>query len=185
MNVPKRQIFRQSALQHYIRNREKDVLLRILPLPMAVFLWVLLSILFMAGLFAWSARIPTYVGGTGIVQSDKQDNNSTAVVFLPAGASPTIYVGAPARMQIGSLQVQGKVIQIETTILSPERARTQYQLQGNAAYLVTQPTLIASIRFTTKVPAALYAGSSLSAQIEVGSQRILSQLPWIGQLIGN
>ncbi|MBV9616935.1 MAG: hypothetical protein JO031_15890, partial [Ktedonobacteraceae bacterium] len=69
MHVPRRQIFRESAIQHYIQNREKDVLLRILPLPMAVFLWVLLSIFLMAGLFAWNERIPTYTNGAGIVQA--------------------------------------------------------------------------------------------------------------------
>jgi hypothetical protein len=69
--------------------------------------------------------------------------------------------------------------------MSPDTTRTQFQLQGNMTSLVTQPSLIALVRFDTTVPASVYAGSSLSAQIEVGSQRILSQLPWIGQLIGN
>jgi hypothetical protein len=185
MHVPKRQIFRESAIQHYIKNREKDVLLRIMPLPMAVFLWVLLSILFMAGLFAWNERIPTYVGGAGIVQNSNTDNNSIAVVFLPAGPSTTVQVGEPARIQIGSLQVQGTVTKVATATMSPDTTRTQFQLQGNMAALVTQPSLIVLIRFTTMLPASIYAGSSLSAQIEVGSQRILSQLPWIGQLLGN
>ncbi len=185
MHVPKRQIFRESAIQHYIKNREKDVLLRILPLPMAVFLWVLLSILFMAGLFAWSERIPTYVSGAGIVQKSDTGNSSTAMVFLPTGPSTTVHVGEPVRVQIGSLQVQGKVIKVETAIMSPAQARTQFQLQGNMAYLVTQPSLVALVGFNTTIPASIYAGSLLNAQVEVGSQRILSQLPWIGQLIGN
>jgi hypothetical protein len=184
MHVPKRQIFRESAIQHYIRNREKDVLLRILPLPMAVFLWVLLSIFFMAGLFAWNERIPTYASGTGIVQADT-GGNCVAVVFLPAGPSTTVRVGESVGVQIGSLQVQGKVMQVESTTMSPASARDHYQLQGQNAAIVTQPSLVALVRFSATVPASTYAGSALSAQIEVGSERILSQLPWIGQLIGN
>ena len=184
MHVPKRQIFRESAIQHYIRNREKDVLLRIIPLPLAVFLWVLLSIFLMAGLFAWNERIPTYTNGTGIVQATK-GGNSVAVVFLPAGPSTSVHVGEPVRVQIGSLQVQGKVMKIEQAIMSPDSTREHFQLKGNNSYLVTQPSLVALVGFTTLVPATIYAGSTLSAQIEVGSQRILSQLPWIGQLIGN
>ena len=34
------------------------------------------------------------------------------------------------------------------------------------------------------VPAHTYAGSSLAASVEVGSQRILSILPGIGKLVG-
>ncbi len=184
MHVPKRQIFRESAIQHYLRSREKDVLLRILPLPMAVFLWVLLSVFLMAGLFAWNERIPTYASGAGIVQTDK-GGSSIAVVFLPAGPSTIVHVGESARVQIGSLQVQGKVMLVEPAIASPDHVRENFQLQGNNAALVTQPTLIALVGFTTTVPASTYAGSALSAQIEIGSERILSQLPWIGQLIGN
>ena len=184
MHVPKRQIFRESAIQHYIRNREKDVLLRIIPLPMAVFLWVLLSVFLMAGLFAWNERIPTYTSGAGIVQPGK-GGSSIAVVFLPAGPSTTVHVGESARVQIGSLQVQGKVMQVDPIMMSPDNARKHFPLQGKNSSLVTQPSLIALVKFTTSVPSSTYAGSSLSAQIEVGSQRILSQLPWIGQLIGN
>ena len=184
MHVPKRQIFRESAIQHYIRNREKDVLLRIIPLPMAIFLWVLLSIFLVAGLFAWNERIPTYASGTGIVQADK-GGSCIAVVFLPAGPATTVHVGESVGVQIGSLQVQGKVMQVESAMMSPDNARGHFQLQGQNSALVTQPSLVALVRFSTTVPATIYAGSALSAQIEVGSERILSQLPWIGQLIGN
>lgn len=186
MHVPKRQIFRESALQHYIRNREKDVLLRILPVPMAVFLWVLLSILLMAGILAWNMRIPTYTSGAGIVQPGT-GGNSIGVVFLPAGPTTTVHVGESVQVQIGanSPQIQGNVIEVDPDIMSPDSTRKQFQLKGAGSSLVTQPSLILLVRFRTTVPARTYAGSSLSAQIEVGSQRILSQLPWIGQLIGN
>jgi hypothetical protein len=186
MHVPKRQIFRESALQHYIRNREKDVLLRILPVPMAVFLWVLLSIFLMAGLFAWNVRIPTYTNGAGIVQ-ESTGGNSIAVVFLPVGPSTTIQVGESVQIQIGAggPQIQGFITEVEPDIMSPDSTRSHFQLAGENASLVTQPSLIVLARFRTPVSAKMYAGSSLSAQIEVGSQRILSQLPGIGQLIGN
>jgi hypothetical protein len=186
MHVPKRQIFRESALQHYIRNREKDVLLRILPVPMAIFLWVLLSILFMAGLFAWNARIPTYVNGAGIVQ-ESSAGNSIGVVFLPTGPSTIVQVGESVQIQVGANgpQIQGFIMEVEPDIMSPESTRNHFQLEGDNASLVTQPAQVVLVRFRTTVPATTYAGSSLSAQIEVGSQRILSQLPWIGQLIGN
>lgn len=186
MHIPRRQIFRESALQHYLRNREKDVLLRILPVPMAVFLWVLLSIFLMAGLFAWNERIPTYASGTGIVQASA-GGSSIAIVFLPAGPSTTVHVGESAQVQVGTggQKVQGKVMEVEPNIMSPDSARAHFQLEGNSSFLVTQPSLIVLVRFNTPVSATTYAGSSLSAQIKVGSQRILSQLPGIGQLIGN
>ena len=186
MHVPKRQIFRESALQHYIRNREKDVLLRILPVPMAVFLWVLLSILLIAGLFAWNMRIPTYTSGAGIVQ-ESPVGNSIGVVFLPAGPTTTVQVGESVQVRIGANgpQIQGNVMEVESDIMSPDSTRKQFQLKGANSHLVTQPSLILLVKFRTTISAKIYAGSSLNAQIEVGSQRILSQLPWIGQLIGD
>ena len=76
-------------------------------------------------------------------------------------------------------------MEVEPAIMSPDSTRKQFQLKDANASLVTQPSLILLVRFRTTVSARTYAGSSLIAQIEVGSQRILSQLPWIGQLIGN
>jgi hypothetical protein len=113
--------------------------------------------------------------------------NSIGVVFLPAGPTTTVQVGESVQIQIGanSPQIQGSVMEVESDIMSPDSTRKQFQLEGANSYLVTQPSLILLVRFHTTVSAKTYAGSSLSAQIEVGSQRILSQLPWIGQLIGN
>ncbi len=185
MHTANRQIFRESAMKHYIQNREKDVLLRILPLPMAVFLWVLLALLLMAGLFAWNERIPTYVSGTGTVQADK-GGDSIAVVFLPPEQSTTLHAGQQVRVHIGSTgpQVQSRIMEVEPDITSPAAARENYKLEGNRSALITQPAIVVVVKLGPTVPTRIYTGSSLTADVEVGSQRILSLLPGIGKLVG-
>jgi hypothetical protein len=185
MHASDRSIFRESAIKHYIQNRERDVLLRILPLPTAVFLWILIGVLLAAGVFAWNERIPTYVSGTGTVLADT-GGGSVAVVFLPPEQSPTLHAGESVQVHIGSAgpQVQSKILEVEPDITSPATARKNYQLSGDSSSLITQPSIVIVVKLGTEVPARMYAGSSLTADVEVGSHRILSLLPWIGKLVG-
>ena len=186
MQARERQIFRENAIKHYIQNREKDVVLRILPVPAAVFLWVLLGFLFMAGMFTWNERIPTYVSGSGIVQ-ETSGGDTVAVVFLPSEEATALRSGMPVQIHVGTTgpQVQSTILEIEQGITSPETARKNYGLEGNSSSLVTEPTIVIVARLGATVPAHTYAGSSLTANVEVGSQRILSIIPGIGTLVGN
>ena len=186
MQAHERQIFRESAIKHYIQNRERDVVLRILPIPAAVFLWALLVFFFMAGLFAWNARVPIYVGGSGFVQQTK-NGATVAVVFLPPGQPAALHTGQPVQVHIGPTgpQVQASIIEIDRETISPVTAQKNYQLKGKRSSLVTEPVMVIIARLGTAVPASIYAGSSLTANVEVGSQRILSLLPGIGKLVGN
>jgi hypothetical protein len=186
MQALERQIFRESALKHYIQIQEKDVVLRILPVPAAVFLWVLLGFLFMAGMFTWNERIPTYVSGSGIVQATS-GGDAVAVIFLPAEQATALHSGMPVQIHVGATgpQVQSTILEVDQDITSPETARRTYQLEGESSSLVTEPTTVIVARLGATVPARIYAGSSLTANVEVGSQRILSILPGIGKLVGN
>ncbi len=186
MQARERQIFREKAIKHYIQNREKDVVLRVLPVPAAVFLWALLVFFFMAGLFTWNERIPTYVSGTGIVQTTS-DGATVAIIFLPPEQTAALHDGQPVQVHIGTTgpQVQSSIMEVERDITSPDSARRNYQLKGNSASLITEPAIVIVARLGATVPAHTYAGSSLTANVEVGSQRILSLLPGIGKLVGN
>lgn len=186
MQARERQIFRESAIKHYIQNREKDVVLRILPVPAAVFLWALLGFFLMAGLFVWNEQVPTYISGAGIVQATSS-GDTVAVIFLPPEQAAALRNGQPVQIHIGTTgpQVQSSIMEVERDITSPVAARQSYQLKGNNASLITEPAVIITARLGTTVPAHIYTGSSLTANVEVGSQRILSILPGIGKLVGN
>jgi hypothetical protein len=192
MATARRTIFRNKALQYYAQSQERDVLPRFVAPPIFVFLWILLGLLLAATVAAWLGQVPTYVAGSGIVlnQESKTQQGSSeavAVVFLPAPLNLHLSVGLPVQVQIGSTgtQVFGTINTVEPGVLSPDAARTRYALSGNLEMVITQPSLAVTVGLGTVISAQTYAGSIVSAQVQVGTQRVLSLLPIVGQWIGD
>jgi hypothetical protein len=190
--VPRKTIFRQSALKAYKQNMEKDVLPRLISTPIIVCLWLLLVVLLAAGFFAWFAQVPTYVAGSGIILSGEDilqndHGNIVGVVFLPANQSAQIQRGQPVDIQVGStdMHVQSTIAQVEPGIMSPEAVRQHYQLGAVGADLVTQPSVVAIIKLDTVLPDTAYTGSLLTARIQTGSQRLFALLLGSGQFLGS
>jgi hypothetical protein len=190
--VPERTIFRQSAITAYKRSMEKDVVPRLISWPIIVGLWLLLGVFIGAGFFAWYVQVPTYVDGSGIMLARRAplqsaDGETAAVVFLPPHQAAHVRVGLPADVQIGAagVHVRGTVAKVEPGIMSPDAARTGYQLDGAGALLMTQPSVVVLVRLGTTLPATAYAGSLVTAKVEIGSQRLLALLPGLGSLLGS
>ena len=192
MVVPEHTIFRERALMAYRRGREKDVVPRLISWPIIVCLWLLLGVLIAAGFLAWYVQVPTYVDGSGIILGrgdmlQPADGEPVAVVFLPPHQSAHMRVGLPADIQIGSagVHVRGTIARVEPGITSPTAARKRYRLDSTGALLVTQPRIVVIIRLGTTLPATAYAGSLLTAKVEVGFQRLLTLLPGLGEFLGS
>jgi len=190
--VPEHTIFRQSAVIAYKRGREKDVVPRLISWPSIVCFWLLLAVFIAAGFLAWDVQVPTYVDGSGVLlsQGDMSQPNSggmLAAVFLPPDQAVHVRVGLPADVQIGSagVYVQGTVAKVEPGIMSPDAVRKRYRLDGAGALLITQPSMVAIIRLSTTLPASAYAGSLLTAKVEIGSQRLLALFPGLGEFLGS
>lgn len=183
--MPEKTLFRQKAIMAYKRNMEKDVVLRFISWPIIMSLWLLLGVLFLAGLFVWYAQVPVYVNTSGILLA--QNQTTVAVVFLSPDQSAHLHVGLPAGIQIGSAstQVQSTVVQVEPDIMSPEAIRQRFQLHGSNALLITQPARVAIIKPVTALSATVYAGSNVNARVEIGSQRLLSLLFGSNQFVGS
>lgn len=192
MAVPKRSIFRGKALQHYAASRQKEVLPRLVSPPVFVFFWVLLGLLLVAGVSAWLTRVPTYVVASGLVldqgtvQGQLPSDNTVAVVFFPASRATHIQAGQPILLQVGSTgtQLHYRVDHVEPGIISPSDARKRYGLDSATSQTITGPSLVLTISLGPAFPARQYSGSPVSAQLQVGSQRVLSLLPGFARLIG-
>jgi hypothetical protein len=190
MAISKRSIFRGKALEHYAASRQKEVLPRLVSPPVFVSFWILLALLLVAGITAWLSRVPTYVVGSGVVldqgtlQGQSLSNN--AVVFLPANSSMHVHAGQLILLQIGSTgpQLHYRVDRVEPGIISPSEARKRYRLDSATSQLITGPSMVLTISLGPAFPAHQYAGSTVTARLQVGSQRVLSLLPGLGQLIG-
>lgn len=197
-----RSIFRSSALERHIHGQEKDVLPRIICPPVFLFLWLLLSLSVIAGLFAWSGRVPVDVAGEGVVVNTAatearqgSSGESVAVIFIPTqspqGSTPTdvfakVRVNQTVHLVVGSTDVQitRKVEAVEPTIISPAAARKQYGLSGDLALLVTQPSVVVKVKLGSDFVATAYAGSSVRAAVDVGARRVISFVPGLDSLIG-
>lgn len=183
MPTMKRTIFREQALQHYRRGRDKDVLPRFVAPPTFLGLWIVLSLCLVAGWLAWNIRVPVYVAGSGVVALSGE---AQAVLFLAADQQQSIHVGEPVQVQIGATgpRLLRPITAVASTLLSPEEARQDYHLDGTLALLVTAPSVVIVVALGASVPVSAYAGSIVSAQVQVGNVRLLSSVPVIGRLIG-
>lgn len=188
----KRSIFRSSALQHYMEGREKDVLPRIISPPIFRFLWLIFGLLSMAGVIAWWGRIPIYSTGKGAITASSQthpgDKQAVAIVFLPAEQLPKLRPGQQVVLQIGTTgqRVSRTIERVEPQVLSPTQARQRYRLDDAALLSVTQPSAIVTVNLKgSGISATTYPGSIVSAQIELGSTRLISLLPLLEKVIGD
>jgi hypothetical protein len=178
--VPARTIFRESAIEAYRRRTERDIVPRVVPGPVIACFWLLLVTLMGAVLLAWSLRVPTYAGASGVVVRE-----DAAVLFLPADDAAALRTGRTVRGQIGSSgrSVEGSVAKVDARLIGPDTAQRRYRPQGGAA-LITQPSSVLIVRLADALPAETYAGSRLTARVQTGSQRLLGLLPGVGKLLG-
>lgn len=180
MAMSKRGIFRNKALKYYQQSQERDILPRFVAPPVFLFLWILLGLLLASTVLAWLARVPTSVTGSGVVLDQKQApsnaSGAVAALFLPATSSGLVRPGQPVQVQIGAdVPLTTTILTVEPGVKSPSEIRATY------AQVIAEPSVVVLIGLGPGISAQVYAGSLLQAQVQVGSQRILSLLPGIGQ----
>src|SRR5690348_13240933 len=126
MDKPRRQIFRESAMQQYIQRREQDVLPQIISPPVFACSWFLLALILLAGLLAWSAELPTDEAASGVIiqQQQKTATNSTAqaIIFFPSADASQLHTGQPIQLTIGSTTMNSTITSVQAGIISPSEA---------------------------------------------------------------
>jgi hypothetical protein len=184
-------LFRPQALQHYAQSREKAILPRLVAPPVFLCCWLLLGLFLLATLLAWQAQVPIYQEVSGALvdapsSSQPATNGAQVMLFVPAPA-PELHVGAALTVQIvlTSESFTGTIAAVLPGVRTPDQARQQYNLTGDLALLVTQPSVVVQVHATAALPADASAGLSLSAQLPVEEQSVLSLLPHLlGGLLG-
>jgi hypothetical protein len=186
MSVPNHPIFRENAVKHYMQSRDTDTLPRFISLPVALFLWILLGLLLVVGGLAWYEQVPTYASGNGVVLSSKYappyaHQEAVAVAFFAVGLANHLHVGQTVSVRFASStqSLKGTVLAVNP-VVSPDAAVRRYGLDAS---LITQPSAVMLIKLDNISP-VLYAGSTLTVNVRIGSRRIISLLPGIGRLFG-
>jgi hypothetical protein len=183
MTMSGQHIFREKAIQHFRQSRERDVLPRFVAPRIFLFLWILLGLLLALVTLTWLGRVPINVEGSGVVLDQRAavggDNGGDADVFLQVDASRRVHVGQLVQTQIASRVFSNAiVVRVQPGAMSPNEIKQRY------SQTVVEPTVIVVIAFRPAFLTQKYAGTEIHAQIQVGTQRLLSLFPVIGQWIG-
>ena len=180
-----RPIFRQSALEAYRRGTEKAVMPRVVSWPSTVFFWSLLGALIAATVIAWSVRVPTYVGGSGVILGHAEQRapagaRSTAVLFLAPGQATHLRMGRPVHLQVGfsGAYIRGTVAKVGPGVIGPDAARTRY----GGSNLITRPSAVVVVKLDRQLPPAVYGGSRITGRVEIGSRRLIGLLSGFNHL---
>jgi hypothetical protein len=179
----RRTLFRAQALQHYARGREKTVLPRFVTPPVLLCLWLLLGLLLLTTALAWHIQVPVYTRAAGALLASPPAEQPAAgtvqaILFVPAHPTPELRVGTSFTGQIvltGESFV-GTIVWVQPGVLTPAQARAQYALTGDLALVITGPAMAVKVAIGPTLPADGLSGSSISAQVPVGEQSILSLL---------
>ncbi len=74
------------------------------------------------------------------------------------------------------------VLEVSPNISSPKDIREQINLDPGVEIMITQPARIAAVEIENLgLPSNVYAGTLFQAEIETGTQRVISLLPVIGK----
>lgn len=176
-------LFRSEAIKHALRQQERQVLPVFTRLPVIIFIWLLVLLAIGTGYVAWDNQIPVYTNSSGIIlaQQDQvypQHDIAEVALFLPANQVTRVQRGQTLLVDISGtqLEVSGTVVRVSTQTLSPLALNARY---GHGIKVVMKPSYVV-IAELPELAAATFEGSTVSANIQTGSQRILALLLGIG-----
>jgi hypothetical protein len=188
---PNRTIFRPEAIRRYTQRGERAVLPRFVSPRAFVFLWMLLGLLAASGFLAWFAQVPMYASGPAVVVEGERlgrgnQGGLTLALFLPSEDLSRLQVEQPLFVQFTPTgeRLEGRIVAVEPEIIGPAAARQRFGLDEGTAQIVVQPAAVAITHLKpipTHLPAETYLGSVYHVDVQVGSQRVLSLVPLIGQ----
>jgi len=177
-------LFRSQALEHYAKSREKTILPRVVTPPVFLCGWLLLGLLLLATTLAWQTQAPIYAVAAGKLLKNPAVNQQPvsgleALIFVPAMPAPLLHVGDAIALQVvlTGESFTGTIVTIEPGVITPDKARQRYALSGDLALVITHPSVVVHVALGPTLPADVTDGLSVSAQVQVGSQSVLSLLP--------
>jgi hypothetical protein len=184
-----RSIFRTNAVQTYLQGREETVLPRFVSPRTFLFLWVLLFLHVLAAFVACLTEVPVYAEGSAVVVSGSKNGGPLredvgVVALLSAEDREELRVGQRMFLQekIAGERLVRSVAAVEPAVISPAVARKRFALPPEAEKTLNQPCTVAWAAFPPApegLPASAHLGAVYDAQIEVGTRRVLSFLPWV------
>jgi len=100
-----------------------------------------------------------------------------AIFFFPPAQARNLHAGVPIRLAVSlsGPQVNSFITSVEPGVMSPDALRSHFHLE-NVSLPITQPSTVVIVKLDPAF-AKTYAGSTLNAYVQVGSQSLISLLP--------
>src|SRR5579859_1164297 len=128
---------------------------------------------------------PTFAGTASRGATLQPGQQAVAVLFLPPEQRANLHTGESATVDIDAtgLHLAGTIEQIGTGLISPSDAHTRFQLNGPLAQVISVPSIMVTVQINTGSASSTFIGSMCHADIQTGTQSILSLVPGINQFI--
>jgi hypothetical protein len=179
-------IFRERAIEKYMRRREIHVILRLVSPPMFLFLWGLLLLAVCGGAVVWSIQVPILVQGKGMVIQQPQkatpgQQQTIVLLLLPPDQQTHLKAGQSVVITIAGTTTSftSTIEKVQAGVMSPNDIRTQFNVPAPLSQTVSGPSVVA---IAPVQPASLghtYLGSECESQVKIGSQSALSFVPMV------
>ena len=184
-----RSIFRTEAVERHIAAREKSIWPRFIRPRVFFFLWILLALLLLGGALTWLAQVPIYASGRAIVAEANpaiSENEVTMMAFLVPPALEHLEAGQSIFLlsEEDNERLELVISEVEADVLSPEMVQEKFLLSDELMRAVPGPVAVAQIRPPAELnglPITTYVGSTYRIEVEIGSQRVVSLIPYLGQ----
>ncbi len=185
MPVESPEIFRREAMWHLLHGQEKSVLPRFIRPRTFLCLWILLGLLLLAGVLAWAARVP--INASGIAVVTEFEGKVSLDILVPAETveklsfGQTVWIRWPGARE----PVRTRLTLVESGIHSPAEVRQRFGLTSEAvagAVIIAMADPEGVLPATRDLPAEIHLGSTVPVEVEIGSRRALSLLPFVGEM---
>jgi hypothetical protein len=183
-----RPIFRPAAVHHHLRRREEVVFPRWVRPPVFLGLWIGLALLASVAVIAWATRIPAWVRGIALLQSE----GGTAVDgTVASGSAPRLFIVLPAKtlpkVDEGSrvfVDVSNERAPFRATVAATEASPIGLETvfpgwKGSAETVLLEARWLPGA--AAELPDDLEDGQLFMARIEVGEQPLAALVPVLGR----
>lgn len=159
---------------------------RLVSRPVMACFWLLLAVLIIAALLAWSVRVPSYTTASGVIRGQDHPSDKTVVVlFVPPEPSRPVRAGQVVHVQAAFSQqhATGVVVRLKPALVGPNEARQRYGAPIDSA-LIAAPSTAVVVRLDEWLYRKHDVGSRVRARVETGSRRVLSLFPGLSAIFG-
>jgi hypothetical protein len=156
-------------------------------------LWLVLGLVLVSGVLAWSAQVPRFASGVAVVVKGSQAGAEhlgeapLLLAFLPPEELPRLKVGQPLFLQGSAVaeSASSSIVSVPAQVLSPSAARERFGLEALPAQALSGPSAVVVARLELGARAGSasdYLGSVYPVSVRVGAQRLLWLLPFMDRL---